>query len=86
MSRRSARATRVHAEVDEHYVPLRRTLRNEYLLDRDDQKHRSFTGIPGRVRQDASDPGQPGGRSLAKPGENLLGPPIWASCVRVVAS
>jgi len=43
----------VHARVDEHYMPLR-NIRNDYLLDRDDQKHRSFTGIQGVSEQDAA--------------------------------
>jgi phenylpropionate dioxygenase-like ring-hydroxylating dioxygenase large terminal subunit len=43
----------VHAEVDESYVPLR-TLGNDYLIDREDQKHNSFTGIQGVSEQDAA--------------------------------
>jgi phenylpropionate dioxygenase-like ring-hydroxylating dioxygenase large terminal subunit len=43
----------VHAEVDEHYVPLR-NIRNDYLIDREEQKHRSFTGIRGVSEQDAA--------------------------------
>jgi phthalate 4,5-dioxygenase oxygenase subunit len=43
----------VHAKVDEHYMPLR-NMRNDYLLDRDDQKHCSFTGIHGVSEQDAA--------------------------------
>ncbi|MEO7150324.1 MAG: Rieske 2Fe-2S domain-containing protein [Burkholderiaceae bacterium] len=43
----------VHAEVDEHYVPLR-TKGNEYGLDRTVQKHSSFTGIHGVSEQDAA--------------------------------
>jgi phthalate 4,5-dioxygenase oxygenase subunit len=34
------------------YVPLRNRS-NDYLIDRDDQKHRSFTGIRGIAEQDA---------------------------------
>lgn len=43
----------VHAEVDEHYVPLR-NIRNDYLIDREEQKYRSFTGITGVSEQDAA--------------------------------
>jgi phthalate 4,5-dioxygenase oxygenase subunit len=43
----------VHAQVDEHYVPVR-NLRNDYLIDREAQKHRSFTGIQGVSEQDAA--------------------------------
>lgn len=43
----------VHAQVDEHYVPLR-NLRNDYLIDRQEQKHRSFTGIKGVSEQDSA--------------------------------
>ncbi|MBS0429583.1 MAG: Rieske 2Fe-2S domain-containing protein [Proteobacteria bacterium] len=43
----------VHAAVDAHYVPLR-NIRNDYLLDRHDQKHNSFTGIRGVSEQDAA--------------------------------
>ncbi len=43
----------VHAEVDEHYVPLR-NIHNDYLIDREDQKHNSFTGIRGVSEQDAA--------------------------------
>lgn len=43
----------VHAQVDEHYMPLR-NLRNDYLLDRQDQKYNSYTGIRGVSEQDAA--------------------------------
>jgi phthalate 4,5-dioxygenase oxygenase subunit len=43
----------VHAQVDEHYVPIR-NLRNDYLIDRHDQKHNSFTGIQGVSEQDSA--------------------------------
>jgi hypothetical protein len=43
----------VHAEVDAHYVPLR-NIRNDYLIDREEQKYRSFTGITGVSEQDAA--------------------------------
>lgn len=43
----------VHAEVDENYVPLR-TMANDYLIDRAEQKYRSFTGIHGVSEQDAA--------------------------------
>ncbi len=40
------------AELGPGYVPLRNRT-NDYLIDRDDQKHRSFTGVPGIAEQDA---------------------------------
>ncbi|MEO9042330.1 MAG: Rieske 2Fe-2S domain-containing protein [Rhodoferax sp.] len=43
----------VHAEVDENYVPLA-TLGNDYLIDREEQKYHSFTGIKGVSNQDAA--------------------------------
>ena len=43
----------VHAEVDANYLPLR-NLRNEYLIDRKEQKHDTFTGITGVSEQDAA--------------------------------
>lgn len=43
----------IHAQVDEHYVPYR-NLRNDYLIDREDQKRNSFTGIQGVSEQDAA--------------------------------
>ena len=42
----------VVAEVDEHYIPVRNK-GNEYLLDRRDQKHKTFTGVRGVAEQDA---------------------------------
>ena len=42
----------VIAAVDERYVPLRNR-DNEYLLDREDQRLRTFTGIRGVAEQDA---------------------------------
>jgi phenylpropionate dioxygenase-like ring-hydroxylating dioxygenase large terminal subunit len=51
--RRAYRAGRtVHAEVDEHWVP-RRHRDNDYLIDREAQKRRTFTGIQGVSEQDA---------------------------------
>lgn len=41
----------IHAEVDDHYVPLRRRA-NDYLIDRDLQRRESFTGIQGISEQD----------------------------------
>jgi phenylpropionate dioxygenase-like ring-hydroxylating dioxygenase large terminal subunit len=41
----------IHAEVDEHYVPVRRRA-NDYLIDREAQKRESFTGITGISEQD----------------------------------
>ncbi len=42
----------VHAEVDEHYVPIRNR-GNDYLIDREEQRLRSYTGIKGLAEQDA---------------------------------
>lgn len=42
----------VIAEVDEHFVPVRNRS-NEYLIDRDLQKHKTFTGVRGVAEQDA---------------------------------
>jgi phenylpropionate dioxygenase-like ring-hydroxylating dioxygenase large terminal subunit len=42
----------VHAAVDERWVPLRNR-DNDYLIDRADQKLRTFTGIRGISEQDA---------------------------------
>ncbi len=39
------------AELGPGYVPLRNR-GNDYLIDRDDQKHRSFTGVKGIAEQD----------------------------------
>ena len=43
----------VHAEVDERFVPIRNR-GNDYLIDRVDQKLRTFTGIRGISEQDAA--------------------------------
>lgn len=40
------------AELGSGYVPLRNR-RNDYLIDREEQKHRSFTGVRGIAEQDA---------------------------------
>jgi phthalate 4,5-dioxygenase len=42
----------VHAGVDENYVPFRNR-DNDYLIDRDEQKTTSYTGIKGVSEQDA---------------------------------
>ena len=42
----------VVGEVDERYVPVRNR-DNGYLQDREDQKHRTFTGVRGIAEQDA---------------------------------
>ena len=42
----------VVAEVDEHYIPIR-NLSNNYLIDRDNQKKVTFSGIRGVAEQDA---------------------------------
>ena len=41
----------IFAEVDEHYMPIRRR-ENDYLIDRTLQRERSFTGIVGISEQD----------------------------------
>ncbi len=43
----------IFAEVDEDFVPVRRR-ENEYLIDRDKQRHSNFTGITGISEQDAA--------------------------------
>ena len=43
----------MHSEVDERFVPLRNR-ENDYLIDRADQKLRTFTGIRGISEQDAA--------------------------------
>jgi hypothetical protein len=43
----------VYSQVDENYVPVRNR-RNDYLLDREVQKHETFTGIEGISEQDAA--------------------------------
>jgi phenylpropionate dioxygenase-like ring-hydroxylating dioxygenase large terminal subunit len=51
--RRGFRAGRsVHAQVDERWVPLRNR-DNDYLIDRQAQRHKTFTGIEGVSEQDA---------------------------------
>ena len=48
---RLAAGAGIFAEVDEHYVPIRRR-ENDYLLDREAQRTRSFSGIDGISEQD----------------------------------
>ena len=43
----------IFAEVDENYLPIRNR-DNDYLIDRNLQKHSSFTGITGISEQDAA--------------------------------
>jgi phthalate 4,5-dioxygenase oxygenase subunit len=43
----------IHADSDEKYVPIRNK-DNDYLIDRDKQKHTNFTGIDGIGEQDMS--------------------------------
>ena len=43
----------VHSEVGDDYVPLR-NIKNDYLIDRAEQKSTSFTGIAGVSEQDAA--------------------------------
>lgn len=42
----------VVAEVDDQFIPIRNRS-NEYLIDRDHQRHISFTGVRGVAEQDA---------------------------------
>jgi phthalate 4,5-dioxygenase len=42
----------VHANVDKNWVPIRNR-DNDYLIDREDQKYRTYTGIAGVSEQDA---------------------------------
>jgi phthalate 4,5-dioxygenase oxygenase subunit len=39
-------------ERDENYVPVR-NVRNDFMIDRDEQKHRTFTGVKGLAEQDS---------------------------------
>jgi phenylpropionate dioxygenase-like ring-hydroxylating dioxygenase large terminal subunit len=43
----------LHAEVDDHYMPIR-NVRNDYMIDREAQKTLSYTGIKGVSEQDAA--------------------------------
>jgi phenylpropionate dioxygenase-like ring-hydroxylating dioxygenase large terminal subunit len=43
----------IHAQVDERFAPVRRRA-NDYLIDREVQKHGSFSGIKGISEQDAA--------------------------------
>jgi hypothetical protein len=43
----------VHSHVDDEYMPLRNA-RNDYLIDRAQQKSQSFTGITGVSEQDSA--------------------------------
>ena len=47
-----ARGHGIIAELDEHYVPLRNRS-NDFQIDRDAQKQRTFTGVKGLAEQDA---------------------------------
>ena len=42
----------IHAQLDERWVPVRNRA-NDYLIDREEQRTRSFTGIRGISEQDA---------------------------------
>ena len=61
----------VHAEVDAHYVPLRRR-ENDYLIDRRKQKTETYTGIDGVSEQDAAIQDSQG--LIADRGTEHLGP------------
>jgi phthalate 4,5-dioxygenase len=39
-------------ERDENYVPVR-NVHNDFMIDRDEQKHRTFTGVKGLAEQDS---------------------------------
>lgn len=43
----------IHAATDENYVPLR-NISNDFMIDREDQKTRTYTGIKGVSEQDAA--------------------------------
>jgi hypothetical protein len=47
-----ARGFGIHSEVDERWHPVRNRA-NNYLIDREDQRTRSFTGVRGISEQDA---------------------------------
>jgi phenylpropionate dioxygenase-like ring-hydroxylating dioxygenase large terminal subunit len=51
--RRYAEGSGIHAVVDADHVPIRRR-ENDYLIDRDRQKHENFSGIEGISEQDAA--------------------------------
>ena len=51
--KRLAAGQSVHAEVNEQFVPVRNR-GNDYLIDRDDQRWRTYTGIRGISEQDAA--------------------------------
>jgi phenylpropionate dioxygenase-like ring-hydroxylating dioxygenase large terminal subunit len=50
---RYRRGHTIHAAVDDNWVPLRNRA-NDYLIDRDEQKRVSYTGIRGVSEQDAA--------------------------------
>ena len=50
---RMAKGSGIFATVDEHYVPIRNR-ENDYLIDRELQRHTNFTGITGISEQDAA--------------------------------
>jgi phthalate 4,5-dioxygenase oxygenase subunit len=43
----------IHAETDENWMPVRNAS-NDYMIDREEQKYRTFTGIKGVSEQDAA--------------------------------
>lgn len=61
----------IFAEVDEHFVP-RRNRDNNYLIDRELQRHSNFTGITGISEQDAAVADSQG--FIADRSRELLGP------------
>jgi phenylpropionate dioxygenase-like ring-hydroxylating dioxygenase large terminal subunit len=61
----------VHAMVDENWMPLRNR-GNDYLIDRQAQKTRSFTGIEGLSEQDAAIQDSQG--EIADRTREMLGP------------
>jgi phenylpropionate dioxygenase-like ring-hydroxylating dioxygenase large terminal subunit len=60
----------VLADVDERWVP-RRNRDNGYLQDREDQKHRTFTGVRGIAEQDAMVQESQGGGMADRTREHL---------------
>jgi phthalate 4,5-dioxygenase oxygenase subunit len=68
---RFAKGHTIHATVDENWVPIRNRA-NEYLLDRVEQKLRSYTGIKGVSEQDAAAQDSQG--FIADRTRELLGP------------
>ena len=71
----------IHAEVDGDYVPIRRRS-NDYLIDREMQKHVNFSGIKGISEQDQAIQDKPGAASTTARA-NISAPLILAWCSSV---